>query len=130
MQPGIEIAHRQPEHGGNGRVLLGIVRQPVGLCIFLILQRMLHPAQQPPGIEQLLHIAFIQQLAAGQPLQGFGGAAFAQRRILPTAHDLEHLRAEFDFADAAASQLHVEAGIVALGAAGFGFHGFGADQVV
>ena len=91
---------------------------------------MLHPAQQPPGIEQLLHIAFIQQPAAGQQLQGLRCAAFAQGRILPAAHDLEHLCAEFDFADAAASQLHVEAGIVALGATGFGFHGFGADQVV
>ena len=130
VQPGIELAGTHAQHGGDGGVLGGIVRQPVGLGIFLVLQRVLGATQQAPGRQQLFHIGLVQQPAARQPLQGLRGAALAQGRILPATHDLEHLGAELDLADAATPQLHVEAGVVAAGAPALGLAGLGADHVV
>ena len=130
VQPGVELAGTHAQHGGDGGVLGGIVRQPVGLGIFLILQRVLGATQQAPGRQQLFHIGLVQQPAARQPLQGLRGAALAQGRILPATHDLEHLGAELDLADAATTQLHVETGVVAAGAPALGLAGLGADHVV
>ena len=88
---------------------LGIDRQRVGLRIVQVLQAMLDLAQ-----EEIRGVQPLAQLRGNQPdtrrMREHGkGWTRAESRVLAAADQLENLGAEFQLADAAATQLDVVA---------------------
>src|SRR4249920_3455293 len=77
------------------------------LRIVEILQAVFQTTQEDVGAGQLLHGFHGHQTACGERIEHLQGRAHAQTRVAPTADQLENLRNEFDFANAARPQLDV-----------------------
>jgi hypothetical protein len=83
----------------------------VGLGIVQVLQAVFQIAQEGVGSQQLVDDGVAQQAFLGNDAQRGAGRAVAQRGVAAAADQLEHLRQELDFADAAAAQLDVVAAV-------------------
>ncbi len=92
---------------GQHRLRFGIVRQQLGLRVVQILNAMFQTAQKIIGGSEFLLRIRRHQPALHQFAQHGQGRALLQGGDLAAADELEHLRGEFDFADAARPQLDV-----------------------
>ncbi|MCY1523352.1 hypothetical protein D9M68_582470 [compost metagenome] len=92
-------------------------RQHVRLLVVQVLDAVLHAAQELVGRGQRVGRVLRHEVGARQPLQRIERGARAQLGELAAAHHLQQLHGEFDFADAAARELHVVGALGASGAA-------------
>jgi hypothetical protein len=95
------------ERRGKHRPFARIDRHRVGLRVVAILQPMLERAQEVVRVGQPLAHVLADQPARLRMAQHRERRPHAELRVLAAADQLEHLRAEFDLADAAAPELDV-----------------------
>ncbi len=119
----IDEAHRPGQC-----VQVGVFRRhAVGLRVVEVLNAMLQAAQKAVARRQPLGRFSLQQIVGNEQLQCGQGGAFANLRHAPTAHHLQQLHGEFDFANTAPAQLDI-VGFVGPGGGAFG--GLGANLPV
>ena len=95
-------------HGAGNPGQIVVARgQHMGLLVVQVLDAVLHLAQKDVGAGHGVGRLLRHQPGLGQALQGLQRGAAAQLGELPSAHHLQQLHGEFDFADATARQLHV-----------------------
>ncbi len=92
----------------------GICRQRLGLAVVEILQAVFQVAQEPVCRGKFFRRRGGQQVARRQRGQHVQRRPLAQFGIAPAADELEQLHDEFDFADAAGSELDVVPHVAAL----------------
>ena len=79
----------------------------VGLLAGLHLQAVLHVAQKQIGLAQCFGILGGEKVVGSQLFQGGNGRGLLEERLLAGVEQLQGLRDEFDFADAAAAQFNI-----------------------
>ncbi len=105
------LAERRPVGVGHARrdaravVVAG--RQLVGLRVLQILQPMLHLAQEDVRLREFAHRDRLEQAALGEAREHLERGPHLQRTVAPAADQLVRLGDEFDFANAARTELHV-----------------------
>ncbi len=93
---------------------VAIDRHRVRLQPVLHLQPVLEGTQKLVSVGKLRVLAFGEQPAFGQPAQAYQSVRRAQPPIAPSKGDLQGLRDEFDFANAAAPKFDVKAHLFQL----------------
>ena len=96
-------AHCLGEHG----LRFGVVRQELGLRVVQVLDAVLQPAQEIVGGSEFLLRVGSHEAGLHQCVQHDQCWLLLQCGNLAATDELEHLRGEFDFADAARPQLDV-----------------------
>ena len=115
LEGGIELTSIGEVHEpGEALARLGVDRNGVGLEIVLHLHSVLDVAQKTVGGRQVAGFALGQELILRHFLQRRKGLRSLQERDATGVEQLGGLGDEFDFADAAAAQLHVAVLFAAL----------------
>ena len=98
------------QEGCDARDPFRIFRQPMRLPIRHHLQPMFQAAQEAVGIGQVSGGAAFYLARAGKGGKRAQRGWVAQSRIAPAPNQLQHLRGEFNFANAAPAKLHIMPG--------------------
>ena len=94
----------------DARDPFGIFRQPMRLAVRHHLQPMFKPPQEAISIGQIRRRAAFNFTGAGQCGKRAKRGRVSQSGIAPAPDQLQHLRGEFDFANAAPAKLHIMPG--------------------
>ena len=106
----VDESHRLGETLAAG----GVGRDQMGLFIAPRLDAVLHAAQKPIGLAQLVDRVGRQHIELAEPRQHLQNRTHAQPAVASAVDQLERLADEFDLADAAPAELDIRVGALLL----------------